>query len=132
MAPETADTFPRLLLWHERARPNHPALREKDLGIWQTWTWSDLAAEVRLLAAALHQLGLAHGGHVAIIGENRPRLYAAMLASQSLGAIPVPMYQDATAAQMVYVFQDAQIAYAIVEDRSEEHTSELQSLAYLV
>jgi long-chain acyl-CoA synthetase len=119
MAPETADTFPRLLLWHERTRPNHPALREKDLGIWQTWTWSDLAAEVRLLAAALHQLGLAHGGHVAIIGENRPRLYAAMLASQSLGAIPVPMYQDATAAQMIYVFQDAQIEYAIVEDQEQ-------------
>jgi long-chain acyl-CoA synthetase len=119
MAPETADTFPRLLLWHERTRPNHPALREKDLGIWQTWTWSDLAAEVRLLAAALHQLGLARGGHVAIIGENRPRLYAAMLASQSLGAIPVPMYQDATAAQMVYVFQDAQIEYAIVEDQEQ-------------
>jgi hypothetical protein len=38
MAPTTADTFPRLLLWHERVRPKHPALREKDLGIWQTWT----------------------------------------------------------------------------------------------
>jgi long-chain acyl-CoA synthetase len=119
MAPTTADTFPRLLLWHERVRPKHPALREKDLGIWQTWTWADLAAEVRVLAAALHRVGLARGGHVAIIGENRPRLYAAMLATQSLGAIPVPMYQDAIAAQMVYVFQDAQIEHAIVEDQEQ-------------
>jgi len=119
MAPAAADTFPRLLLWHARVRPEHAALREKDLGIWQTWTWSDLAAEVRLLAAALHQLGLGRGAHVAIIGENRPRLYAAMLATQSLGAVPVPLYQDAIAAQMVYVFQDAQIEYAIVEDQEQ-------------
>ena len=119
MAPQTADTFPRLLLWHERVRPNHPALREKYLGIWQTWTWADLAAEVRVLAAALHRLGLARGGHVAVIGENRPRLYAAMLATQSLGAIPVPMYQDSIAAQMLYVFQDAQIELAIVEDQEQ-------------
>jgi long-chain acyl-CoA synthetase len=119
MAPQTADTFPRLLLWHERARPNHPALREKYLGIWQTWTWADLAAEVRVLAAALHRLGLARGGHVAVIGENRPRLYVAMLATQSLGAIPVPMYQDSIAAQMLYVFQDAQIELAIVEDQEQ-------------
>ncbi|HYB52190.1 MAG TPA: AMP-binding protein [Burkholderiaceae bacterium] len=119
LAPASADTFPRLLLWHAQARPNHPALREKDLGVWQTWSWSQFAAEVRLIAAALHTLGLARGGHVAIIGENRPRLYAAMLAAQALGAIPVPMYQDATAGQMVYVFDDAQIQYAIVEDQEQ-------------
>ena len=119
MAPATADTFPRLLLWHAKARPNHPALREKDLGVWQTWSWSELAAEVHVLAAALHGLGLTRGGHVAIIGENRPRLYAAMLATQALGGVPVPMYQDATAAQMVYVFDDAQIEYAIVEDQEQ-------------
>ena len=137
MAPQTADTFPRLLLWHERTRPNHPALREKDLGIWQTWTWADLAAEVRVLAAALHQLGLARGGHVAVIGENRPRLYAAMLATQSLGAIPVPMYQDAIAAQMLYVFEDAQIEHAVVEDQEQvdkmlEVRDQYPALAHIV
>ncbi|SPE27505.1 putative long-chain-fatty-acid--CoA ligase [Burkholderiales bacterium] len=136
-APQTADTFPRLLLWHARVRPNHPALREKDLGVWQTWTWSQLAAEVRVLAAALHRLGLARGGHVAIIGENRPRLYAAMLATQSLGAVPVPMYQDATAAQMVYVFEDAQIEFAIVEgqeqvDKVLEVREQYPALAHIV
>jgi len=136
-APQTADTFPRLLLWHARVRPNHPALREKDLVVWQTWTWSQLAAEVRVLAAALHRLGLARGGHVAIIGENRPRLYAAMLATQSLGAVPVPMYQDATAAQMVYVFEDAQIEFAIVEgqeqvDKVLEVREQYPALAHIV
>ncbi|HXY21978.1 MAG TPA: AMP-binding protein, partial [Burkholderiaceae bacterium] len=137
LAPATADTFPKLLIWHARVRPEHPALREKDLGVWQTWSWSQLAAEVRLLAGALHARGLTRGDHVAIIGENRPRLYAAMLATQTLGAVPVPMYQDATAPQMLYVFQDAQIEYAIVEDQEQvdkmlELRTQFPELAHIV
>jgi long-chain acyl-CoA synthetase len=118
-APVHADTFPRLLLWHALVRPWRPALREKDLGLWQTWSWLQLAAEVRVLAAALHERGLKRGDHLAVIGENRPRLYAAMLAAQSLGAIPVPLYQDASAEQMQYVFAEAQIAMAVVENQEQ-------------
>jgi len=96
-----------------------PALREKDLGIWQTWTWAQVADEVKKLAAGLHVQGFRRGDHLAIIGENRPRLYFAMMAAQSLGGIPVPMYQDAIAAEMVYVFHNAEIGYAIVEDQEQ-------------
>jgi long-chain acyl-CoA synthetase len=113
------DTFPRLLLQHARTRPDHPALREKDLGIWQTWTWKQAADVVRQLAAGLAALGFSRGQHLAIIGENRPRLYFAMTAVQALGGIPVPMYQDAIAREMVYVFENAEIAYAIVEDQEQ-------------
>jgi long-chain acyl-CoA synthetase len=116
---ELPDTFPRLLLHHARWRDKHPALREKDLGIWQTWTWAQVADEVRKLAAGLHVQGFRRGDHLAIIGENRPRLYFAMMAVQSLGGVPVPMYQDAIAAEMVYVFHNAEIAYAIVEDQEQ-------------
>jgi long-chain acyl-CoA synthetase len=116
---ELPDTFPRLLLNHARWRDKHPALREKDLGIWQTWTWAQVADEVRKLAAGLHVQGFRRGDHLAIIGENRPRLYFAMMAVQSLGGVPVPMYQDAIAAEMVYVFHNAEIAYAIVEDQEQ-------------
>jgi long-chain acyl-CoA synthetase len=115
----SADTFPRLLLEHARIRPDHPALREKDLGIWQTWTWAQAAATVKQLAAGLHALGLRRGDHLAIIGENRPRLYFAMMAVQALGGVPVPLYQDAVAAEMIYVFQNAEIAFAIVEDQEQ-------------
>ena len=113
------DTFPKLLLQHAYLRAGHPALREKDLGIWQTWTWSQTAAEVKKLAAGLHVQGFKRGQHLAIIGENRPRLYFAMMAVQCLGGVPVPMYQDAIAAEMVYVFDNAEIAYAIVEDQEQ-------------
>jgi long-chain acyl-CoA synthetase len=112
-------TFPRLLLQHAQSRPQASALREKALGIWQTRTWGALAAEVEKLAAALQSSGLARGDHVALVGENRPRLYASMIAVQAIGAIPVPMYQDAVAQEMIFIFRDAEIKLAIVEDQEQ-------------
>src|SRR6185312_16300668 len=112
-------TFPRLLLEHARTRGNRPATREKDLGIWQTWTWSQVAANVRALACGLAAQGFRRGMHLAIIGDNRPRLYWAMTAAQALGGIPVPMYQDAPAAEFVYVLNDAEIGYALAEDQEQ-------------
>ncbi len=115
----TVDTFPKLLLHHARERGDRPAIREKDLGIWQTWTWSDMRGEVEALAAGLAQAGLARGAHIAVIGANRPRLYWSLTAAQALGAIPVPFYEDAPSQEMVYVFQNAEIAFAIVEDQEQ-------------
>ena len=113
------DTFPRLLLHHAQVRPDRPAIREKDLGIWQTWTWKQVEGEVRALACGLAAQGFKRGMSLAIIGENRPRLYWAMAAAQSLGGIPVPIYQDAVAQEMVYVFHNADLEYAIVEDQEQ-------------
>jgi long-chain acyl-CoA synthetase len=115
----TADTFPKLLLEHARVRGDRPAIREKNLGIWQTWTWREVADEVEWLACGLAQAGLARGAHIAVIGANRPRLYWTMIAAQTLGAVPVPFYEDAVAQEMVYVFQNAEIAFAIVEDQEQ-------------
>ena len=115
----TPDTFPKLLLHHARERAVQPAIREKAYGIWQAWTWGETRDEVLALAAALSQAGLARGAHIAVIGANRPRLYWTLTAAQCLGAIPVPFYEDAIAAEMVYVFQDAEIAFAVVEDQEQ-------------
>jgi long-chain acyl-CoA synthetase len=115
----TADTFPRLLQLHAQRRPGATAIREKDLGIWQGWSWMQVLAEVRQIAAGLHQAGFTRGEHLAIIGENRPRLYFTMIAVQCLGGIPVPMYQDAVAAEMAFVFDNAEIKFAVVEDQEQ-------------
>ena len=112
-------TFPRLLLQHARQRPDAPALREKEYGIWQTLTWQQLATLVRQLAVGLAHAGLSRGQHVVVIGENRPRLYASMLAAQCLGAVPVPLYQDAVGAEFVFPIQNAEVAFAIVEDQEQ-------------
>ncbi|HEY9065473.1 MAG TPA: AMP-binding protein, partial [Burkholderiaceae bacterium] len=112
-------TFPRLLLTHAARRPAAPALREKEFGIWQTLSWSALAELVRALAGGLAEAGLQRGEHLVVIGENRPRLYAAMLAAQALGAIPVPLYQDAVAAEFVFPLTNAEIRFAVVEDQEQ-------------
>lgn len=112
-------TFPRLLLDHAAKRPDAPALREKEYGIWQTITWSELALLVRRLACGMAHAGVKRGDHLVVVGENRPRLYAAMLAAQSLGAVPVPLYQDAVAAEYVFPIQNAEVGYAVVEDQEQ-------------
>ncbi len=114
-----SDTFPRLLLRHAAERPQAAALREKEYGIWQTTTWARLAQLVERLAAGLDAAGLARGEHLVVIGANRPRLYATMLAAQSLGAIPVPLYQDAVAAECVYPLNNAEVRFCVVEDQEQ-------------
>ena len=114
-----ADTFPRLLLEHARVRGDRVAIREKDLGIWQSWTWQEVADEVRWLACGLAEQGFRRGMNLAIIGDNRPRLYWAMAAAQSLGGVPVPIYQDSVSQEMLYVLENAEIECAIVEDQEQ-------------
>jgi len=112
-------TFPRLMLEHAKRRPTAPALREKEYGIWQTLTWSQLALLVRRLACGLAHAGVKRGDHLVVVGENRPRLYATMLASQSLGAIPVPLYQDAAASEYAFPINNAEVRFAVVEDQEQ-------------
>ena len=119
MQESSATTFPRLLLAHAQQRPAHPAYREKDLGIWQTFSWEQAAQQVRALACGLAALGFARGMNLAVVGDNRPRLYWAMTAAQALGGVPVPLYQDAVAAEMAYVLEDAEITFAVVEDQEQ-------------
>jgi len=114
-----APTFPRLLLAHAEAQPEAPAMREKDLGIWQTWSWSAVAQEVRETACGLASLGFRPFDNLAIVGANRPHLYMAAVAAQSLRGVPVPLYQDAVAGEMVFMLQDAGIEFVIVEDQEQ-------------
>ncbi len=136
-AMTTANTFPALIAEHARVRGQRPAIREKHLGIWQTLTWQQVHDRVRILAHGLAALGVERGQHVAVIGENRPQLYLSMMAAQTLGAIPIALYQDAVAQEMVYVLQDADVGVVIVEDQEQvdkmlEIREQCPSLRYVV
>jgi long-chain acyl-CoA synthetase len=119
MTEPSHDTFPRLLLHHARTRPDRPAIREKDLGIWRSWTWARVLDEVRAAACGLAAQGFRRGDHLAVIGANRPRLYWSMLAAQSLGGVPVPLYEDAIASEMAFVLEDAGVRFAVAEDQEQ-------------
>ncbi|WP_299615598.1 AMP-binding protein [Pelagibius sp.] len=119
LPPAELDTFPKLLEFHAAERPGKPAIREKDFGIWQTHTWGQVAEEVRSLASGLLSLGVQRGDKVAIVGDNRPRLYWTMTAAQAIGAVPVPIYQDSVADEMAYVVEHAEARFAVVEDQEQ-------------
>jgi len=112
-------TFPQLLLMHAAKRPTAAAMREKEYGIWQSTSWSGMATLVEAIACGLSKAGLVRGDHMAIVGSNRPRLYATMLAVQSLGAIPIPMYQDANSAEYVFPVNNAEVKFAFAEDQEQ-------------
>lgn len=116
---EPADTVPKQLLHNAKVFARRPAMREKYLGIWQTWTWEQALDETRAMALGLRAKGLQRGSTMAIIGDNRPRLYWSFIAAQSVGAIPVPVYQDGVADEMAYVLQHAGVTMAIVEDQEQ-------------
>ncbi len=126
-SPAPIDTVPKLLLRNAVTFADRPAMREKDLGIWQTWSWAEAKDEIRAFAIGLKNLGIKRGDTIAIVGNNRPRLYWTFTAAQAIGAIPVPVYQDSVADEMAYVLTHAEVVAAVVED--QEQVDKLLSIA---
>ncbi len=118
LAPEES-SIPALLARNARRFGMQTAYREKEFGIWQSWTWAETHAEVRAMALGFLALGMARGDYVAIIGRNRPALYWAMVAAQSVGAVPVPLYQDAVAEEMAYVLDHCGARYVVCGDQEQ-------------
>ncbi len=117
--PAACATYPQLLEHVVTLRGTRPAFREKHLGIWQTWTWSQWRGEVHAIAAGLLGLGATRGQAITVTGDNRPLLYGAICAAQSIGAIPVPLYQDAVADEMGFVIDHAEASIAFAEDQEQ-------------
>ena len=136
---EAIETLPALLERNARLYGNKPAFREKEFGIWQTWSWKQVFEEVSNLSLGLLSLGVNDGEHVCIIGRNRPQLYWSILALQNIGAIPTPMYQDAVAQEMVFPLSHCAAKLAIVEDQEQvdklleisDQISDLEKIIYL-
>jgi len=114
-----ADTFPKLLLQNAKSMADRPAIREKEYGIWQSWTWVEVLEEVQCFALGLKKLGIKRGQKIAVVGDNRPRLYWSMVAIQSLGGVPVPVYQDSVVEEMSYVLDHADVVGAVVQDQEQ-------------
>jgi long-chain acyl-CoA synthetase len=115
----TGDTFPKLLLRNVERFGDKVAIREKDYGIWQSYSWREYLAQARLIALGLAAVGFKRGDKTAIVGDNRPQLYWAMLATQALGGVPVPLYQDSIEKEMEFIVDHAEARFAIVEDQEQ-------------
>ena len=121
-------SVPALFRRNAKNNPSAPAYREKEFGIWQTWTWTDSASEAEALALGLIDLGIKQGDFVAIIGRNRPSLYISMVGVEMAGGVPVPLYQDAVAEEMAYVLGHCGARYVIAGDQEQvDKVLEIQS-----
>ena len=112
-------SLPALLERNATKFADQPAYREKEFGIWQAWTWAQAAKEIEALALGLINLGVQEGDFIAIIGRNRPYLYWSMVAAQSVGAVPVPVYNDSAAEELAYVLDHCGARYVIAEDQEQ-------------
>jgi len=112
-------SVPALLARNVAQFGSKPAYREKEFGIWQSWTWAETAEEIEAIALGLLALGVERGDHVAVIGRNRPHLYWSMVAAQKAGAVPVPLYQDAVAEEMAYVLEHCGARFVIAGDQEQ-------------
>jgi long-chain acyl-CoA synthetase len=121
-------TAPELLLYHASLRGDRTAMREKEYGIWQSWTWSEMKDEIIALANGLASIGFKRGDKLGIIGANRPQLYWGMCAAQCLGGIPVPLYKDMVAEELQYVLEHAGVQFVLAEDQEQvDKVMEVQS-----
>ncbi|MCA0873850.1 AMP-binding protein [Seohaeicola saemankumensis] len=116
---EGLTSLPALLHRNATKFADAPAYREKEFGIWQSWTWAQAEKEIEALALGLINLGVNEGDFIAIIGRNRPYMYWSMVAAQSVGAVPVPLYQDAAAEEMAYVLEHCGARFVIVADQEQ-------------
>ncbi len=113
------DTFPGLFIQNTQSRSSDPAIRFKRYGLWKTWTWGDANQIVRDIAYGLASKGIKPGDRIAIIGQNRPQLYMSMIATQCLGAIPVPIHPDSQANELVGLLNNCGASFAIVQDQQQ-------------
>src|SRR5579859_816618 len=114
-----ADTLPQYLIENAQRYSDQVALREKQFGIWQNITWREYAEHVQNFALGLRSLGIQRGERIAIIGDNRPEWLYAELGTQAMGGIPVGIYQDSVADEVLYILNEAQVRFVVVEDQEQ-------------
>lgn len=114
-----AATLPQLLRQNAGALGGRPAIREKNRGIWRSFSWTEYWQGVQDFALGLAAEGFRRGDKLSVIGDNRPRLYWAQIAAQALGGVAVPVYQDSIAAELAYVFDHAEVSVIVAEDQEQ-------------
>jgi long-chain acyl-CoA synthetase len=119
IADSETNTLPKLLRRNAQTWPRQPGMREKDRGIWETFTWRQCQGHVRDFALGLAALGFKRGDKLSVLGDNRAQLYWAQVSAQALGGMAVPLYQDSIASELVHVLTHAEVSVVAAEDQEQ-------------
>ncbi len=95
------------------------ALRQKEFGIWQEYTWPESYEQVRSFALGLLELGVKRGDHLCSIGDNDRQYLWGFLAMQAIGTAGVGMYTDAIPKEMEYVINHSDSVVALAKDQEQ-------------
>lgn len=137
LQPPDGLTLPQQLRHWARHRPDAVALRQKDYGIWEPFTWSQYEQAARHFGLGLVKLGLAEGGHCAVISENRKEWVFTQLGCGLVGAVTVGVYPTSPAAEVEYLLQASDAQVVVCEDQEQldkvlEVRERLPGLTHLV
>jgi long-chain acyl-CoA synthetase len=116
----TEKTLPQVLaLQAERLGPGAIAIREKALGIWQTYSWTDYFRYVRHVGAGLLALGLKRGECVGIIANNHPEWLFGELGVQSVGGVSLNLFTSSVSEELCLALNRVQAACVVVQDQEQ-------------
>jgi long-subunit acyl-CoA synthetase (AMP-forming) len=116
-----AKGLPQLFCGQAARLGDRPCMREKHRGIWRQWTWRQVSDDVRALVAAFLALGVRPSDSIVLIGENRPRLYWAMISVQWLGAVPVPLPADTPTDALSRVLIERRPSVVVLDGAGQYH-----------
>lgn len=113
-------TLPQFFLQNcKRHSRNRTAMREKDRGIWKSYTWQEYHDRVKHLSLFLKKAGLSPGDNVALLGENKPEIYWAELAAQAAGAASVGIFSDCGAEEVKFFVNHSDVTFLFVHDQEQ-------------
>lgn len=114
------ETLPKFLRWnYERYGDRRVAMRVKDRGIWQSYTWKDYYENVKYFSLGLLRLGLERGDRVAILGENKPEWYWAELAVQSARGTVVGIFTDCIPSEVKFYVEHSDSKFVVAHDQEQ-------------
>ncbi|MBN8195819.1 MULTISPECIES: long-chain fatty acid--CoA ligase [Thalassospira] len=116
---QSLDTFPKVLAYNARNWGGDVAMREKEFGIWQEFTWKDYNDRVKWMTLGMRALGIGQGDVVGIIGENRPEWVWGEIAAHALRGMSVGLYQDSLHEEVAYLITYSGARILIAEDEEQ-------------
>jgi len=113
------DTIVKLFAHRCASLGARTAHREKDFGIWKSYSWADYWTHAAWVGMGLRALGLQRGQVVSILSEDRREWAYFDLGIQAVGGIASGVYTTDSATQLAYLLTDSQSRFLIVENEEQ-------------
>ncbi len=112
-------SIPQLLRWRVQSTGEKVALREKDFGTWNSYTWDSYYDYVSRTGLGLQKLGLKKGDTIALIGDNIPEMLFVAIGAQAVGAISAAIYQTTMPDEIAQLLEYMEVSMVFCDDQEQ-------------